>query len=174
VLALRLASCRSASILDSGLCIWVVHERLLHCATYSSEVDGRKTGMTEVTSVTSKPPAFAVVDDSPSTLLVWRIKSRDKAMVLTFDDPARFWEHVHSDPTFLEALSCVVTDQHFAESSASNGLEFAAALKAAGFNKPILLSSNSDLHTLSPDLTGCIDKVIPKEPLGFDDLLKLI
>jgi hypothetical protein len=123
--------------------------------------------------VTTNPPAFAIVDDSPSTLLVWRMKSRDKATVFTFDDPARFWEHVHSDPTFLEALSCVVTDQHFAEGSASNGLEFAAALKAAGFSKPIFLSSNSDSHTLSPELKSCIDKVIPKEPLGFDDLRKL-
>jgi hypothetical protein len=50
-------------------------------------------------------------------------------------------------------------------------LEFAAALKAAGFARPIFLSSNTDTPTLTPG--SSIDKVIPKEPLDFDDLRKL-
>lgn len=120
--------------------------------------------------MTTDTAAFAVVDDSPSTLLMWRFKSRDKAEVFTFNDPAYFWQRAQAESGFLDKLVCVVTDYHFAEGSAINGMEFAAELRAAGFRRPIFLSSNTDIPTLAPG--SGIDKIIPKDPLEFDELRK--
>ena len=74
----------------------------------------------------------------------------------TFESPKSFYSAVDADPTLLGRLEFIVTDFHFAEGVAENGLGFGKRMKEV-FDKPILLSSNADFR--DEEVQGCVDLV---------------
>ncbi len=102
---------------------------------------------------------IAVLDDSPTSLMVWSIKYRGNK-VYTFENPDAFWRYYELNPSFLETLDCVVTDYEFGSLSTVNGLAFGERLKQK-YQGPVFLASNSEF--LLADLVGKVDAAIGKK-----------
>lgn len=123
------------------------------------------------TPIENKSPKVAVLDDSHPVLKAWQFKLRGKCEVHVFDSPESFWSKLKAEPNFLKKLHCVITDHYFAPSALQTGLEFAQELRPQT-SLPILLSSDGIFDP--EDLAGVIDKVIPKGPQAWEQLLILL
>lgn len=107
--------------------------------------------------------AVAVLDDCTFHRNVWIQINKGRPLV-TFESPEVFQRYVAAHPAFFEALSFIVTDQHFGEASAVSGVEFARTV----IGKPVFLASYGDFsHVLA---TEPIAGVLPRKTMGWDEL----
>lgn len=108
---------------------------------------------------------IAIVDDDPLVHMGWEM-NLGTAIAACFDSPEKFFAYAESNPSFINSLTCVVTDFHFDTSSHFNGVEFATQLRALK-DVPVLLSTNATL--IPNDYVGIVHAVIPKEPPETED-----
>lgn len=109
-------------------------------------------------------PEFAVVDDSTLVLKAWQRKFKGKATVHTFESLDAFRRAQSADGSFLSRLSFVLTNLYFATCMTNASLSFKQKLKIS-FPKPIFISSDGKFNTT--DLAGCMEGVIPKDPISW-------
>lgn len=110
--------------------------------------------------------AIALVDDSPLVRTFWLKKLQADAMVYTFRSPVEFRQKC--TPELLKTLRCLVTDYRFDDECEENGLEFAASVRNLAPALPIFLCSEASFR--AGDLPDCIDGLLDKDPLTWDQL----
>ena len=87
------------------------------------------------------------------------------------DNPEALAAKIAQDPAFLTRLSYVITDHNF-DGSLHDGLDVGRMVKNQRRDLPVLLSSDAELR--GSDLSGSIDAVIAKEPVGYRELRQLL
>jgi CheY-like chemotaxis protein len=115
----------------------------------------------------STRPKIAVVDDDVFMLEAWETALSADAAPVTFASPDEFWKAVEKAPELLAGLTCVVTDYHFDNCAADDGVSFAEAMRQRAPRVPILLSSNASLPRGAERV---VHSVIDKAPMSWAKL----
>ncbi len=110
-----------------------------------------------------------VVDDNPFILDRWvdALSAQAKVYVMTSFEELKI--KVSGDSNFLGRLNYVVTDMQL-DGSDGDGLAVGRLIKKCRPDLPVLLSSDGIFA--ESELTGAIDRVISKNPLGLEQLCK--
>ena len=116
-------------------------------------------------------PEVLVVDDNIFILEAWEQALRGDTVVHLIDNPEALAAKIAQDPAFLTRLSYVITDHNF-DGSLHDGLDVGRMVKNQRRDLPVLLSSDAELR--GSDLSGSIDAVIAKEPVGYRELRQLL
>jgi signal transduction histidine kinase len=90
-------------------------------------------------------PLLAHIEDSTAFLTGFRLKSKGHADVREFRSPSEFQHWFLQEDGFLSSLDVVLTDFNFGTSEKMDGGALAKWLREAGFEKPILLTSNAEI-----------------------------
>ncbi|NBO39048.1 sensor histidine kinase [bacterium] len=126
----------------------------------------------------AEKPLVVFLDDSPLVRWVWEAKLKTHVDVRCFDGPDSFFQALRSEPSqetsqqtsqmTLGKIHTIITDHYFAPDARMTGIELGAELRRMGFTGRILLASNGEF---SPhELKGIVDKVVDKQPVGWDHL----
>ena len=115
-------------------------------------------------------PRLAVVEDNIFMLEAFVDALSADSEVFGFSSPECLIEKLNADPDFLNSLACVVTDFHFDNSTAYDGVDVGKLVKSRRPGLSVLLSSDGE--TKNMDLVGSIDHVIAKAPTNFSALAK--
>ena len=108
-----------------------------------------------------------VIDDNPFILDAWENVLSTEATVHLITSLEGLQAKLAEKPTFLDRLSYVVTDMHL-DGSAGDGLDVGRLIKGLRSSLPILLSSDGVFT--ADELTGSVDAVIGKDPVGLAGL----
>lgn len=123
-------------------------------------------------SMRATPLTVAVVEDSLTMRVAWQRSLAGGAVCHAFAGTQEFFDRCFQQADFLSELSVVVTDFRFAPDDPHDGVTFARAIRAMGFDGPILRASGEP--TMSPDLEGIFDASVGKRALGWQELSCLL
>lgn len=147
----------------SEVCDWA-----LESATYDTRqsVEARAHGQQRAVR-----PEVAIIEDNPFVLQAWTEALASEVTVHTANSPESFMQLLATDQGLLGRLSLVITDYYF-ENSPQNGADLGQLIKKCSPRLQIVLASDGVFP--SPSENWPIDKIIPKEPLPYADLLASI
>jgi len=123
---------------------------------------------TEVSVVADQRPRVLFLDDSPLARWVWDAKLKSQVEIRCFEGPSQLEQALASGDVNLKEVHTIITDHFFSAGESQTGIELASRLRARGFTGRILLASNGAFS--NQELEGCIDKVIDKNPVSWDQL----
>lgn len=135
--------------------------------TEASEITSQNSHWTTQKSLSSTKPEVAVVEDNPFILEAWVETLSEETLVHAAASPEVLSHMLANDADLLQRLACVVTDFHF-DNSRLNGIDVGRMVKQGRPNLPTLISS--DGWVSAEEMTGAIDRVIPKEALSYSRL----
>jgi CheY-like chemotaxis protein len=131
-----------------------------------SDIDKAPTN----TSTSDLKPGVLVVDDSELVIDAWEFMLGNDSNLYTMRSFEELQERLSEEPSFLENLSYVVTDMHL-DGSQGNGLDVGRLIKSIRPDLPVLMSSDEIFK--EHELTGAVDRIIAKMPVGIADLRML-
>jgi signal transduction histidine kinase/DNA-binding NarL/FixJ family response regulator len=135
---------------------------LLKLVIQALEKEGALVSKPAGENVKAPPPKshrIAVVDDDAIVLMSWEMAFAS-GEILCFSSPEAFWDAAKIDDNLIASLSGVVTDLHFDNESATDGLGFAEAL-AQHASVPVFLCTNATQSEIPA--SAHVKRVVPKD-----------
>lgn len=122
----------------------------------------------DASTLTSSVPrllSVAMLDDSISTRLGWKMELEDETSFRAFASTKAFFEACQAEPSYLSTIDVVITDYNFAPDDPHDGGTFARELRTRGYGGLILRSSGES--DLGPEIEALFDGDVGKMPLEW-------
>ncbi len=114
----------------------------------------------------------AMLDDSVSMRIAWKMKIADETCFRAFASTAAFFDACHKDASYLSILNVVVTEYNFAPGDPHDGGTFARDLRERGYQGLILRASGET--DLGAEIESLFDGDVGKSALKWPDFNKAV
>lgn len=123
-------------------------------------------------SITARLLKVAMLDDSPSMRMAWKMKLGSETSFRSFASTGEFFAACDAEPTYLSEIDVVMTDYNFAHGDPHDGGTLARELRDRGYAKLILRASCE--MDLGPEIEALFDGDVGKIALQWPEFSAIV